>query len=47
MSAMPEDDDIEGVVNIDPPPVIDAVWVPGMIFGAVVEEAMSEAGIID
>ena len=47
VSAMPEDDDIEGVVNIDPPPVIDAVWVPGMIFGAVVEEAMSDAGIIE
>ena len=44
---MPEDDDIEGVVNIDPPPVIDDVWVPGMIFGAVVEEAMSDAGIIE
>ena len=44
---MAEDDDIEGVVNIDPPPVRDAVWVPGMMFGAVVEEAMSEAGIIE
>ena len=47
VSAIPEDDDIEGVVNIDPPPVIDDVWVPGMIFGAVVEEAMSDAGIIE
>ena len=47
VSTIPEDDDIEGVVNIDPPPVIDAVWVPGMIFGAVVEEAMSDAGIIE
>ena len=46
-AAIAEDDDMEGVVKIDPPPVIAAVCVPGMIFGAVVEDAMSDAGIIE